>query len=126
MIISKTGQKFISALQILMFFFFIFLIPVSAYSDNDETILRFKPEYKLKRVPTTGGVTIYSLNEEAQKEEYLFLDFNADVVYLIYRRINVDQITRNLAKKYYLSKADSRRKVKRVINTLDEWGMITE
>ncbi len=52
--------------------------------------------------------------------------FNADVVLLIYRRINVDQISSSLAKKYYLSKDDSRRGVKRVINVLEQWGMVSE
>jgi hypothetical protein len=100
-------------------------MPVSAFSDNTDTTVRFKPEYKIKRVPSVG-VTIFSIDNKAEKEEYIFKDFNADVVLLIYRRITVDQITSNLAKKYYLSKDDSRRGVKRVINVLEEWGMVTE
>ena len=121
----KTNRTINPVLQVLMVVVFLFLAPLSAYPDDTDSFVRLKPEYKIKRVPNVG-VTIYTLNEEAEKEEYIFKDFNADVVLLIYRRINVDQISSSLAKKYYLSKDDSRRGVKRVINVLEQWGMVSE
>ena len=122
---SKINRKMNTASLVFIFVVSLLLIPVSAFSDNTETTVRFKPEYKIKRVPNVG-VTIFSIDNKNEKEEYIFKDFNADVVLLIYRRIAVDQITSSLAKKYYLSKDDSRRGVKRVINVLEEWGMVTE
>jgi hypothetical protein len=125
MIHSKTKRKINTASLGFIFIVILLLLPVSVFPDNTETTVRFKPEYKIKRVPNVG-VTIYSIDAEDQKEEYLFKDFNADVVLLLYRRIAVDQIASSLARKYYLSDADSRRGVKRVINVLEEWGMVTE
>ena len=112
-------------LQVLMAVVFLFLAPLSAFPDDTDSFVRLKPEYKIKRVPSVG-VTIYSLDEEAESEEYIFKDFNADVVLLIYKRYNIDQISSSLAKKYYLSEDDSRRGVKRVINVLEQWGMVSE
>lgn len=122
---SKTNRKINTASLVFIFVVSLLLMPVSAFSDNTKTIVRFKPEYKIKRVPNVG-VTIYSTETEDQKEEYIFKDFNADVVLLIYRRIAIDQIASSLAKKYYLSTDDSRRGVKRVVNVLEEWGMVSE
>ena len=121
----KTNRTGNPVLLVLMVVAFLFVAPSSAYSDDTESLVRLKPEYKIKRVPSVG-VTLYTSNEEAEKEEYIFKDFNADVVLLIYRRINVDQISSSLAKKYYLSEDDSRRGVKRVINVLEQWGMVSE
>jgi hypothetical protein len=123
---TKTKHLKIPVLQaVILLFILSFALPLSAYPDNTETIVHFKPEFKIKRIPNVG-VTIYSVNENEKSEEYLFKDFNADVVLLLYRRLSVDQIAANLADKYYLSEADSRRGVKRVINVLDEWGLVTE
>lgn len=122
---SKTNRDVNPVLRVFTMITLLLLISLTAFPDNNETTVRFKPEYKIKRIPNVG-VTIYSVSEQEQKEEYIFKDFNADVVLLIYRRINTDQIAVNLAKKYYLSKDDSRRGVKRVVNVLEEWGMVTE
>ena len=122
---SKTKQQINSSSLVFFLIGFLLLLPVSVFSDNTDVTVRFKPEYKIKRIPNVG-VTIFNENTEAQEEEYIFKDFNADVVLLIYRHISVDQITSSLAKKYYLSKEDTRRGVKRVINVLEEWGMVTE
>jgi hypothetical protein len=121
---SKTKCK-IKTFSLAFFIGFLFLLPISVYSNNTGETVKFKPEYKIKRVPNVG-VTIYNVDTHDKNEEYIFTDFNADVVLLIYRRIAVDQIASNLAKKYYLSKDDSRRGVKRVINVLEEWGMVSE
>ena len=102
----------------------LFIFPVSVFPDNTGELVQLKPEYKIKRV-SDGTVTLYTFNDEGEKEEYIFKDFNADVVLSIYRRIKVSSITSNLAKKYYLSEAESRRGVKRVLNVLDQWGMLT-
>jgi len=122
---SKTSKTKISALQIFVMISLLFLVPVSAYSDNADTVVKFKPEYKIKRV-SDGTVTIYSIDNKGEKEEYIFKDFNADVVLSLYRRIRVSQVTSNLAKKYYLSEVESRRNVKRVLNVLDHWEMVTQ
>jgi hypothetical protein len=122
---SKTDRKTNAISLVFIYIGFLLLLPVSAYSNTTEINVKFKPGYKIKRVPNVG-VTIYNVNTEEQIEEYFFKDFNADVVLQIYRRVSVDQITSNLAKKYYLSKEASRRGVKRVINVLEEWGMVTE
>ena len=106
-------------------FIVLLLISAPAFSDNTETLVKFKPEYKIKRV-SEGTVSIYTFNLEGNKEEYIFKDFNADVVLSLYRRMRPSQITTNLAKKYYLTEEESRRGVKRVLNALDHWGMVTK
>jgi len=121
---SKIKQKVNFFPLLITIAVLLFVFPVSAFSDNTGELVKFKPEYKIKRVPG-GTVTIYTYNNEGDKEEYVFKDFNADVVLSIYRRIKVSSITSNLAKKYYLSEAESRRGVKRVLNVLDHWGMLT-
>lgn len=122
---ARTTLHGISALQIVTVLLLLTFFPLHAYSDTTEIKVRFKPEYKIKRIPG-GAVTIYTLNSDGRKEEYIFKDFNADVVLSIYRRIGINQITSNLAKKYYLSEEDSRRGIKRVLNILEEWEMVTE
>ncbi|MGD2034306.1 MAG: hypothetical protein PVF73_04565 [Bacteroidales bacterium] len=103
----------------------IFSLSYSAYYDNTETIFKFRSEYRIKRVPD-GTVTIYTFNKQGEKEEYVFKDFNADVVLSVYRRIRVSQIAATMSKKYYLSESESRRGVKRVLNVLEQWDMITQ
>ncbi|MBN2523434.1 MAG: hypothetical protein JXB24_09160 [Bacteroidales bacterium] len=119
---TKHKVRFSSLIMIIAVLLFVF--PVSAFSDDTGELVKFKPEYKIKRI-SGGTVTIYTYNNEGDKEEYIFKDFNADVVLSIYRRIKVSSITSNLAKKYYLSEAESRRSVKRVLNVLDHWGMLS-
>lgn len=122
---SKTNQVIKSAMQIVVLMLLFTFIPFSSFSNYSEEVVKFKPEYRIKRVPD-GTVTIYTLNDDGEKEEYIFKDFNADVVLSIYRRIKVSQITTNLAKKYFISEDESRRGIKRVLNTLDQWGMMSE
>lgn len=121
---SKTKQRVNFVPLFITIAVLLFVFPVSAFPDNTGELVKFKPEYKIKRIPG-GTVTIYTYNNEGNKEEYVFKDFNADVVLSIYRRIKVSSITSNLAKKYYLSEAESRRSVKRVLNVLDHWGMLS-
>ena len=122
---TKTNRVCRPAMQMLLFIFLFSLFSFSARSNYSEEELKFKSEYKIKRVPD-GTVTIYTLKKDGRKEEYIFKDFNADVVLSIYRRIRVSQITTNLAKKYTISEDESRRGIKRVLNALNQWGMITE
>ncbi len=121
----KTNLAYWSAMQIVLFLFIFAFIPSTAYSNYSEEVVKFKPEYRIKRVPD-GTVTIYTFGDDGKKEEYIFKDFNADVVLSIYRRLELNQITLNLAKKYFMSEDESRRGIKRVLNALDQWGMMSE
>lgn len=122
---AKTKRSRNAVMQLFSIVIFFLLIPLSTYAEKTDTKIKFKPEYKIKRIPSEG-VRIYSVDKTTEDEGYLFTDFNADVVLLIYRHYEVDQITTSLAKKYFISKDDSRRGVKRVINVLLDWGMVTE
>lgn len=122
---SKTNLIIKSALRISVFMLLLAFVFPSAYSNYSEEIVKFKPEYRIKRIPD-GTVTIYTLNDDGKKEEFIFRDFNADVVLSIYRRVAVSQITSNLAKKYVISEDESRRGIKRVLNALYQLGMMSE
>ena len=61
----------------------------------------------------------------SEKEEYEFEDFNADVVLFVYRKLSIKQISLNLARKYYLSEDESRRNVKKALNILEYWGIVS-
>jgi hypothetical protein len=90
-------------------------------SGNDN--VTFNPDFKLKRVSGTT-VAVYAIDQKGKTQEYLFDDFNADVLLLVYRRIDIEQITNNLTKKYHLRETDCRRQVKMTLNTLEEWAII--
>jgi hypothetical protein len=125
MINAKTKRNGNSVMNLFSITLLLIFLPLSLYADNTDTKITFKPEFRIKRIPNEG-VRIYSISQNPEKEEYLFTDFNADVVLLIYKHYELDQITSSLAKKYYISKDDSRRGVKRVINALHDWGMVIE
>jgi hypothetical protein len=117
---SFTAGRIIGRFLILMM-----LLSVSGLlqtvSANDE--IKFNPEYKLKRISGTS-VSVFSVDQKGEKQEYLFKDFNADVLLLVYRKIDMQQITDNLTKKYHMRETDCRRQVKMVLNTLEEWDII--
>ncbi len=74
-----------------------------------------------------GFTYLFILFESFVKlEEYNFKDINAEVVLSLYKRIRVNQITSNIAKKYYLSEDESRRAVKRVLNALHQWELVVK
>lgn len=121
-LITKLNPK--SGLFILLVLLFVFLSADIAYSKSKIETYQFNTEYKIKRIPN-GTVSVYTLNDNGDKEEYLFQDFNADVVLSIYRKLNLEQITSVLARKYYLSETESRRDIKRTINVLEKWGIVS-
>jgi hypothetical protein len=90
-------------------------------SANDE--IKFNPEFKLKRISGTS-VSVFSVDQKGEKQEYLIRDFNADVLLLVYRKLDEQQITQNLCKKYHMRETDCRRQVKITLNTLEEWDII--
>jgi hypothetical protein len=101
----------------------LIIIPgvLQSVSGNDN--IKFNHEFKLKRI-SGETVSVYTINEKGQKQEYFIKDFNADVLLLVYRNIDVDHITENLSRKYHLRKIDCRRQVKMALNTLAEWDII--
>ena len=106
---------------------FCFLVIFTFYSsvslgNTDKGSIRFNPEYRLKSY--SGNVTVYTVTDKGDKIEYTFSAFNADVLLLVYRRLDLVQITDRLARKYGLSKKVSRRHVKMTLNTLELWDII--
>ena len=85
--------------------------------------VKIKDDIKIKRT-SDGNVSLFVQNPSGEKEEYHFTDFNADVILLLYRGVDLDLIIKNLAKKYFLSKTDTRRYVKMTINTLEQWNLV--
>ena len=84
--------------------------------------IRFNPEYKIKS--KSGTVTVYTITEKGDKVEYVFNKFHADVVLLVYRKLDLAQITEIMSKKYALSEKESRRNVKMTLNTLELWDIV--
>jgi hypothetical protein len=108
--------------QIALIFFLIGISGITCFGMGNEAI-KFNTEYKLKRV-TPNTVSVYQTNQEGQKQEFLFKDFNADLLLLVYRRIEMEQIALSLTKKYHMDKAECRRQLKISLNTLEEWDIV--
>ncbi len=113
------GVKFIYALLIIAFFAFF---STNTLGNTGEGSIQFNPEYKIKSY--SGIVTVYTLTEEGDKVEYIFDEFHADVILLIYRKLDLIQIIERMSKKYSLSEKDCRRNVKMTINTLELWDIV--
>jgi hypothetical protein len=101
----------------------LFSVSGTLHSVSGSDGIKFNHEFKLKRISGTT-VSVSTIDENGEKQEYLISDFNADVLLLIYRNLNIQQITGNLSKKYHLKEKDCRRHVKMAINTLEEWDII--
>ena len=100
---------------------FVFSASAEAMGENKNG-LRFNSEYKLKKSSIT--VTVFYINEDGEKVEYSFGDFNADVLLYVYRRIDQKRIISALADKYGISETESRRKVKIALNRMEVWSII--
>jgi hypothetical protein len=99
----------------------VWMTGLTCYAFGDETI-KFNSEYKLKRVGS--AVSVYQFSHDGDKEEYVFNDFNADLLLLLYRHIDLRQITSDLTKKYHMGETDCRRQLKMALNTFEEWDII--
>ena len=110
-----------------LFFVFAFSLFVATTSVSqamsDGEAYRVKENYRIKR-SSDGIVSLYSLNDNGEKEEYVFTEFNADVLLLVYRRIDLNNIVSSMSKKYYMSKTEARRSVKITLNELENWDLI--
>lgn len=109
----------------LYLLFFLVVLSFSSLHISGNTggnPVRFNPDYKLKS--NSGVVTVYAVTEKGDKVEYVFNEFHADVILLIYRKLDLIQISERMAKKYGLSKKDSRRNVKMTLNTLELWDIV--
>ena len=112
------GIKIICPLCLLVILTFsAFLIENTGGSN-----IRFNPEYKLKS--NSGTVTVYTFTEKGDKVEYVFNKFHADVVLLVYRRLDLAKITEIMSKKYDMSEKECRRNVKMTLNTLELWDIV--
>lgn len=124
------GMKGISfgriAVIAFMFVFSSFIVfPVHALSrtPTETETYRVKEEFRIKRT-SDGTVSLYNEAAEGDRKEFTFTKFNADVLLLIYRRIDTANIIKSMAKKYTMSKTDARRAVKVAINELKQWDLI--
>ena len=111
----------------LLFVVFAFSLLVTTsmagLAHSDDEAYRVKENYRIKRT-SDGVVSLYSLNDNGEKEEYVFKEFNADVLLLVYRRIGMNSIVKSMSKKYYMSKTEARRSVKMTLNELENWDLI--
>jgi hypothetical protein len=108
--------------RIILILGMLFSLSGLAQTVSASDAVKFNPDFKLKRVSGTT-VAVYTIHD-GNKHEYVFADFNADVLLLLYRKVGIDLITDNLTKKYHLSEIDCRRQVKMALNTLAEWEII--
>ena len=120
--ISLKQRRGVISVAILFTLLFIIPLSIQASGLSGKGSIQFNPEYKLRSY--SGFVKVYTITEKGDRVEYTFKDFNADVLLLVYRKLDMMQITERMAKKYNLSKKASRRNVKRTINTLELWDIV--
>ena len=94
-----------------------------SFAGNESEFVRIKDNVKIHT--SAGRVSLLALDNKGEKVEYSFTDFHADAVLLLYRRVDWDIMIKNLSKKYYLSKTDTRRNLKMTINTLEQWDLVS-
>ncbi len=107
---------------ILIIYILFWLSNITCFGSENESI-KFNTDYKLKRV-TPNTVSVYQITREGEKQEFIFKDFNADLLLLVYRHIEIEQIAINLTKKYHLDKTNCRRQLKIALNTFEDWEII--
>jgi hypothetical protein len=112
-----------SLIKPLILVVFLLTVPTIYSHTAENQVIRFNSHCKLKRI-APNKVFIYQKSNDGSQQEYLFNDFNADVLLLIYRNVSLCQITLNLSKKYHLDKTECRRQLKMSLNTLEEWEII--
>lgn len=102
----------------------LLIIPgVFIWASTENEPVTISNDIKIKRA-SGDTVCLIAHNDSGEFEEFFFTDFNADVVLMIYRKVDMEMLIKNLSKKYYLSKTDARRYVKMTINTLEQWGLV--
>jgi hypothetical protein len=114
--------KLVRNFAFLLVFFSLFAFTTGLFASGDD-VVRVKDDYRIKRTPD-GTVSLYTVNPKGEKEEYVFTEFNADVLLLVYRKVDINNIVSSMAKKYYLSKTEARRSVKMTINELESRDLI--
>ncbi len=103
----------------------LLLIPgISMNANFENETVKINKNIKIKR-SSGDTVSLIAYSNFGEKEEFVFTDFNADVVLLLYRRVELNMIIKNLSKKYFLTKTDTRRYMKMTINTLEQWNLIS-
>ncbi len=122
--ILKPENKLKIAFRFLLALTFLVGNGLSVNAGSEDITYRINNDIKIKRV-SGGTVCLYTYTDSGKKEEFVFNDFNADVILLLYRRIDMTMIIKNLSRKYFLSKTDTRRIVKMTINTLEQWDLVT-
>jgi len=116
----QKGVRFLSTLFFIAFFLLVYTDNI--FGNIGKGSIRFNPEYKLKSY--SGIVTVYIFDDNGDKVEYTFEEFNADVLLLVYRKLDLIDIIGRMADKYDLSEKDSRRKMKMTINRLELWDIV--
>ncbi len=112
------------SIRFLLILGFLLLSGILTNANFENETVKISDDIKIKR---TSGDKVYLItyNDSGEKEEFVFTDFNADVVLLLYRKVEFNMIIKNLSKKYFLTKTDTRRYVKMTINTLEQWNLIS-
>jgi hypothetical protein len=101
---------------------FLIIFAVDGIGNTGKSGIQFNPAYKLKS--HSGIVTVYTFDEKGEKIEYSFHEFNADVLLLLYRRLELNDIVNRMSDKYGMSQKESRRNVKMTINRLELWDIV--
>jgi hypothetical protein len=118
----QRGHKFV-----LTFLFILSLFPVynsvSATTHIGDQKITIADDIRFKRI-SDGSVVLTAVNESGQTQEYVFDEFQADVITMLYRKMDPEIMISNLSKKYVLSKTDTRRNLKMTINTLEEFKLV--
>lgn len=119
------SEKPASSLIRFLIIFSLLLLPGALTIANSENeSVKINDNIKIKR-NSADKVSLIVYYDSKKAEEFFFTDFNADVVLLLYRRVEMDIIIKNLSKKYFISKTDARRYVKMTINTLEQWNLVS-
>ncbi|MBN1951572.1 MAG: hypothetical protein JW801_10235 [Bacteroidales bacterium] len=122
---SPDSGRNIPVIRKIILSLIIFLLSgTTVFALSDGRTYKLKDSYKIKRT-ADGTVCLFSKDNPTEAETFVFTDFNADVLLLVYRRIDLESMISSLSKKYYLSRTDARRSVKMALNELESWSLIT-
>lgn len=120
--IIKLHKHFLN--KVFPIIFTLVLIATTGITVNaGETVSQINPDYKLKRI-SSQAVQISGVDAMGREFSHRFEDIEAEIILAIYRNRDLDVFAPQLAKKYFLTKEDSRRYIKHVIYTLEQWDIL--
>lgn len=118
-----TSEKFFRFRPLIIMVGLILFTSTFCNALSEKSVVRVNADYKIKR-SANGDVILYSQKQDQAKEEFVFTEFNADVILLIYRKLDTNYIINSLSQKYHMSKTEARRQVKMTIYELENCDLV--